>query len=207
MSEKSAIHTAADEIFAATGKAPTLVAIRKALGGGSFSTISEGMKSWKSQAAAASAPLREAAPAAITDRVGELAADIWQVAIGIAGSRLASEHEALDVARQALERTQAEAVELADQLAAELDAMRGQMEEMEEQAAKSQAALVEAQKRVEEAQTRADSLARVLESEREMTREAWAKAERALIDAARLEGRLSALQNPQPPLPLANGQA
>ena len=57
------IHTAADRI-AESGQQPTLAAVRSALGGGSFTTISEAMKGWKAAQAAAAAPLREAAPAA-----------------------------------------------------------------------------------------------------------------------------------------------
>lgn len=42
------IHSIADELVA-KGQRPTLAAIRKALGGGSFSTISEAMKEWREQ--------------------------------------------------------------------------------------------------------------------------------------------------------------
>jgi len=209
----AAIHAVADQLFAATGKPPTLIAIRKAMGGGSFTTIGEAMKTWRSQQATAATPVRESAPAAITERVGELVAEVWGVAMGMASSRLASEREALDVARKESERARMDAVELADHLVAEMDAIQNKMQE---QAATSQAALVEAQKRAEDAQKRADSLARMLESERDMTREAWTKAENALTEAAELKGRLSAMtqlqnvQSPLPlelPLPLANGQA
>ena len=46
------IHAAADRI-AGAGQQPTLAAVRSALGGGSFTTISEAMKSWKAAQAAA----------------------------------------------------------------------------------------------------------------------------------------------------------
>ena len=183
------IHAAADRI-AEAGQQPTLAAVRSALGGGSFTTISEAMKGWKAAQAAAAAPLREAAPAAVTERMGELAAEVWGVAIGMANDRLASEREALEVARQEMEQAQAEAVELADQVAADLDAARAQIEQQAaalEAAHTAQAALAEAQKR-------ADGLAALLEQERAATREAQAKAEKALTDAAKLEGKLEALQ-------------
>ena len=51
----------------------------------------------------------------------------------------------------------------------------------------AQAALAEAQKR-------ADGLAALLEQERAATKEAQAKAEKALTDAAKLAGKLEALQ-------------
>ena len=196
-------HAAADRI-AEAGQQPTLAAVRSALGGGSFTTISEAMKGWKAAQAAAAAPLREAAPAAVTERMGELAAEVWSVAIGMANDRLASEREALEVARQEMEQAQAEAVELADQVAAELDQARAQIETQaaalklaEAQAAQlaaAQEAAHTAQAALAEAQKRADGLAALLEQERAATREAQAKAEKALTDAAKLEGKLEALQ-------------
>ena len=197
------IHAAADRIVEA-GQQPTLAAVRSALGGGSFTTISEAMKGWKAAQAAAAAPLREAAPAAVTERMGELAAEVWGVAIGMANDRLASEREALEVARQEMEQAQAEAVELADQVAAELDAARAQIEQQgaalklaEAQAAQlaaAQEAAHTAQAALAEAQKRADGLAALLEQERAATKEAQAKAEKALTDAAKLAGKLEALQ-------------
>ncbi len=193
---QSDIHAAADRI-AESGQQPTLAAVRSALGGGSFTTISEAMKSWKAAQAAAAAPIREAAPAAVTDRMGELAAEVWAVAIGMANDRLASEREALEVARQEMEQAQAEAVELADQMGLELDAARAQIEQQaaalkqaEVQAAELQAAQQAAhtaQAALAEAQKRADGLGALLE-------QAQAKAEKAMTEAARLQGKLEALR-------------
>ena len=197
------IHAAADRI-AESGQQPTLAAVRSALGGGSFTTISEAMKAWKATQQAAAVPMREAAPAAVTERMGELAAEVWGVAIGMANDRLASEREALEVARQEMEQAQAEAVELADQVAADLDAARAQIEsqaaalkQAEAQAAQlaaAQEAAHTAQAALAEAQKRADGLAALLEQERAATKEAQAKAEKALTDAAKLAGKLEALQ-------------
>ena len=114
------IFAAADEIDAA-GQNATLAAVRKALGGGSFTTISEGMTEWKARKAAKELPLREPAPTAVTDRLSELGAEIWSAALELANGRLAGEREALEVARQQLEADKAEAAELADQVTAELE--------------------------------------------------------------------------------------
>ena len=54
------IHAAADKI-AAQGTTPTLAAVRSALGGGSFTTISEAMKEWKASQQASATPIREPA--------------------------------------------------------------------------------------------------------------------------------------------------
>lgn len=110
----------ADRI-AAEGGTPTLAAVRSALGGGSFTTISEAMKAWKASKQVQATPMRDPAPAAVADRMGEVATEIWALALELANGRLQSEREALDVARAEMEQAQAEAAELADQLAAELE--------------------------------------------------------------------------------------
>ena len=155
-----------DQIFAvageldAAGQNPTLAAVRKALGGGSFTTISEGMTEWKARKAAKEQPLREPAPTAIAERLGELGADIWSMALELANGRLASEREALEGARIQLEAEKTEAAEMADQVTAELEetkaalaqataaetAARGQAETLRQQlaAAQLQAATAEA---------------------------------------------------------------
>ncbi len=197
------IHAAADRI-AEAGQQPTLAAVRGALGGGSFTTISEAMKAWKATQQAAATPMREAAPAAVTERMGELAVEIWGVAIGMANDRLAIEREALDATRQELEQQQREAAELADQVGAELDAARAQIEAQAEalkqaqaqaaQLAAAQEAAHTAQAALAEAQKRADGLAALLEQERAEAKDARAKAEKALTEAAKLAGKLEALQ-------------
>ena len=179
------IHAAADRLVA-EGQQPTLAAVRAALGSGSFTTISEAMKSWKA-AQQAAAPLREAAPAAITERMGELAAEVWAVAIGMANDRLQSEREGLEKTRQEMEQSQAEAAELADQMAVEIEQQKAQIEKDSEalkqgevqaqQQALEKTAMAEkvaadnemahtAQAALTEAQKRGDELAALLDQER-----------------------------------------
>ncbi len=114
------IFAIADEIDAA-GQNATLAAVRKALGGGSFTTISEGMTEWKARKAAKETPLREPAPSAVADRLAELGSEIWTSALELANGRLVTEREALEAARLHLEADKAEAAELADQVTAELE--------------------------------------------------------------------------------------
>ncbi len=180
------IHDAADRIRSEGGK-PTLAALRATLGGGSFTTISEAMKVWKDAQQKTAAPIREVAPAAVTDRLIEVGAEMWSIAQGMANDRLASERESLDVARQEMEQAQAEAAELADQLAAELDSAKLRIEKIGEdlnlaaQHAKQQATENEAMARrvgefneathtaqaaLAESQKRADELLSLLDQER-----------------------------------------
>ena len=117
---KDQIFAVADEIDAA-GQNATLAAVRKALGGGSFTTISDGMTEWKARKAAKETPLREPAPSAVADRLAELGSEIWTSALQLANGRLVTEREALEAARLHLEADKAEAAELADQVTAELE--------------------------------------------------------------------------------------
>ena len=192
----SEVHAAADTILA-SGQQPTLAAVRAALGGGSFTTISEAMKAWKAaQQAAAATPQRETAPAAVTDRLEALAGDIWGIALGMANDRLEKERETLDAARQEIEAQRREAAELADQVSADLEAARIQIAQQAQalkQAEAQAAQLAAAQAVLAEGQKRADSFAAMLEAEREATKHAQDKAEAAIAEAANLAGKLEAL--------------
>ncbi len=115
----------------AAGQNPTLAAVRKGLGGGSFTTISEAMTEWKARKAAREAPARDPAPQAVTDRLGELGAELWALAVDLANGRLAAEREALEAARAQIEGEKAEAAELADQMAAELEDMKARLSHQE----------------------------------------------------------------------------
>ncbi len=193
------VHAAAD-LITASGQQPTLAAVRTALGGGSFTTISEAMKSWKAAQQAAATPIREMAPAAVTERMGELAVEIWGVALGMANDRLAKEREALESIRQEVEAQRREAAELADQMGSELETARIQMAQQAQalKEAEAQAAqLVAAEAVLKEVRKQAESFAALLEAEREATKHAQDKAEVAIAEAARLAGKLEALQKPK----------
>ena len=192
---ESDVHATADTILA-SGQQPTLAAVRAALGGGSFTTISEAMKSWKAARQAAATPMREVAPAAVTERLEALAGDIWGIALGMANDRLAKERETLDAARKEIEAQRQEAAELADQVSADLEAARAQIAQQAQalkQAEAQAAQLVAAEAVLKEVQKRADSFAAMLEAEREATKHAQAKAETAIAEAANLAGKLEAL--------------
>lgn len=99
---KEQIFAVADELDAA-GQNPTLANVRKQLGSGSFTTISEAMNEWRARKASQAAPIREPAPQAITDKLAELGGDLWAVALEMANNRLAAEREALEAVRQETE--------------------------------------------------------------------------------------------------------
>ncbi|MDS4055357.1 DNA-binding protein [Accumulibacter sp.] len=137
---KDQIFAVADELDA-NGQNATLAAVRKVLGGGSFTTISEAMTEWRERKAAKETPLREPAPPSIADRLNEFGAELWSMALDLANRRLAAEREALDAARVQLEAEKQEAAELADQVTGELEALQGKVAALEaaELTAKSEA--------------------------------------------------------------------
>jgi chromosome segregation ATPase len=138
MATKEQIWQAATEL-AEEGVKPTLLAVRERLGGGSYTDISAAMQLWRANRDRAATPLREPAPAAVTERLGDVAAELWAVALEFANARLASEREALELARQETEQTRQEAADLADQLAADLDQARADLTRAAEKVAINQA--------------------------------------------------------------------
>jgi len=88
------VHNTADQLQE-QGIKPTLAEVRKALGGGSFTTISEAMKSWRQDNK--EEQLRQVElPSGITERLQTLGADVWQTAVDIANDRLVKDREALE---------------------------------------------------------------------------------------------------------------
>ena len=126
---KEQILAAADQI-AAAGERPTLEAVRQIVGG-SYTTISPVLNEWKARQKEAAEPLREPAPQAVGERLAEVGADIWAMALGLANSRLATEREAMEKARADMEAAQAETAELADKLSGEVEALQSRLASIE----------------------------------------------------------------------------
>ena len=101
-----------DEIWAAAqaltdaGERPTLVAVRKAVGGGSYTTISEAMAEWRARQEQPQAR-RDPAPETIAAQAAEMAAAIWAQASALAHEKLQAERAALDAAREGMEQERA----------------------------------------------------------------------------------------------------
>lgn len=99
------------------GENPTLEAIRKEAGGGSFSTITSARRLWQSRKFMLGPTLSSEMPASLSTYVGE----VWSKACELADSNVAAERTALAAARQELEQGQSELCETADRLAAEAE--------------------------------------------------------------------------------------
>ena len=128
------------------------------------------------------------------ERLNQLGADVWAVAISMANDRLTKEREAFESAKADMELAHKEAAELADQMAAELESMRKQLEQQGTLLRSAQEAAQTTQAALTEAQRRTDGLSELLERERALSKEMQAKAEKAIADAARLAGKLEVLE-------------
>lgn len=125
------IMKAADELNQ-EGQNPTLARVRKKLGGGSFTTISEVMIEWRALKAR-SVPAHEPPPQAVTERLAAFGDDIWALALEIADAGFTCKREALEKSRLETEEARLEATTLADQLTAELVQARSNIVTLEEQ--------------------------------------------------------------------------
>jgi hypothetical protein len=108
----------------ASGQSPTLAAVRKALGGGSFTTISAPLNEWKAKKVAKDVTHREPPPPAVSELLQELGLEIWSQALSLAEGRLDAERQSLQEARAETEAARNEAAELADQVSLELEETR-----------------------------------------------------------------------------------
>lgn len=196
---KEQILSAADEL-AAAGQKPTLEAIRQ-ITGGSYTTISPALNEWKARQATAAQPLREPAPQAVADRLAEVGAEVWGIALELANARLASEREALEKARADLEADRAEATELADRLAAQVEELQSRLASIEaaEAAARGEAdalrdELATMRERAATAEARAGELRTELDHAHTDAAAQRAKLEKAEAHGFGLTDRVNELQ-------------
>ena len=82
--------------LAEQGIKPTQTNVREALGGGSFTTISEVLREWRQEKDQTAQLQAVVIPADITDRTQVLIAQVWETAQSLANDRLIKEREALE---------------------------------------------------------------------------------------------------------------
>lgn len=126
MSMQEKIFAAADALDAA-GKKPTLSAVRKAIDGGSYTTISDTMQEWRARKAARENRPVAPPPAAVTESLTNLGAEIWAIAIEAANNQLINEREAFEEAKKELETERQEAIDLANELTSDLEASQSKL--------------------------------------------------------------------------------
>ena len=82
--------------LAEQGIKPTQTNVREALGGGSFTTISEVLREWRQEQDQTAQLQQIVIPHDITDRTNILIAQVWETAQALANDRLIKEREALE---------------------------------------------------------------------------------------------------------------
>ncbi|WP_405117869.1 DNA-binding protein [Paenibacillus sp. FSL H8-0317] len=129
--DKEQIFLVADELDA-EGIKPTLANVRKRLGSGSYTTISELMNEWHKERRDSESPVnKEPTPSKISDKLEEFGVELWNMAVEIASARLQSEKEEMLSIQSALELKQKETADIADQMAAEIEILRQDKAELE----------------------------------------------------------------------------
>ena len=123
------VHNTADQLQG-QGIKPTLAEVRKALGGGSFTTISDAMQSWKREQKEEQELQQVELPSSVAERLQTLGADMWQTAIDIANDRLVKEREALEIIKTKAQAETAEAKEAVKTLEGEQADLLGQLNEV-----------------------------------------------------------------------------
>jgi DNA repair exonuclease SbcCD ATPase subunit len=124
------IHAAADQIDK-EGKRPTLAGVRTVLGGGSFSTIQEAMKSWSSKGDEDETPA-EPIPAEVADEGERLTAAIWQLAEKHAAAAYDAEREDLRKDLEDAKRETQDATAAADEEANKFSQAAEELEKAKE---------------------------------------------------------------------------
>lgn len=115
----------------ASGIEPTLVAVRKAFGGGSYSTLSDAMAERREQLSTKSLEAKEPLPPALALLVERLGQQIWASATAYAHERLKSDRDQFDRMRYDLEGQRTEAAAVATAATAHLDAAQLRIEVLE----------------------------------------------------------------------------
>jgi len=190
---RETIWQAADALDA-EGIRPTLAAVRKRLGSGSFTTIQEAMTEWKSRQQQAAAAIHEPPPEELTERAAALAGEIWKMARAAADLALVGDRQQIEAEQVELRRQVAEAVELADALTEESEELKREIADLRPLRAlveKTVTELAEVRRKSDE------EVQRAMETSSRKDREAVEaqKAEKAALErAARAEGKVEALK-------------
>jgi hypothetical protein len=190
---QEAIWKVADDLNA-EGVRPTLAAIRKKLGAGSFTTISQAMTEWRRRKEKDDRPVVEPLPTELLNAAHDMVAEIC-ARRGLRQTRPLWESEKLAAELTAAQEQAQEAIELADTLTGDLEIAGKELATAAEVAAERDrlAASLQQLDRTSAADLRnAEEKA----AQREATaKEAQASERTALERAARAEGQIEALQS------------
>jgi chromosome segregation ATPase len=175
---KEAVFEAANSLLEKNEK-PTLSNVRKELGGGSFTTISDFMREWKTEQELANQPQVLRMPDVVNDTISKAAALIWETARDAAQDELVGERKALADVKAEMELQSHEAAEMADQMDSEINGLKAEVSESIELAEKSTAdlelkttALNDTRELLARAETRIEDLTKEVEDSQSEARSA-----------------------------------
>lgn len=118
------VHAAADALLE-RGETPTLAAVRRELGRGSFTTISEAMRTWRARRGHDQVVAPSSVPAQLQDLAIQYAQvavrAVWESAQEQVRAQMEADSQVLNEARAQVEAERREAVQLADSLSTELE--------------------------------------------------------------------------------------
>ncbi len=129
MATKQEIWETADQLLE-NGQKTTLAAVRKAVGGGSFTTISEAMGEWRERQDRKTKPHIEAVPTELADALLNTAQTAWSLAVEKADRDVAGLKAEIQEKAEKIAAEKQEMLELSDQLNAQIDALTVKNERM-----------------------------------------------------------------------------
>ncbi|WP_395147928.1 DNA-binding protein, partial (plasmid) [Moraxella atlantae] len=172
------IHATADQL-ASEGIKPTQTAVRERLGGGSFTTIAEALKTWRQEQHTTAQLAEVVLPNDLAERSHTLIAQLWETAQQLANERLAKEREALEhkealmtaeveEAQQIVKTIEAEQAELTaqlDELTNKATAGAEQLEQEQDHNRRQAEQIKQLETQLKAQQERADDLAKRLDQQ------------------------------------------
>lgn len=169
------------------GESPTLQAVRREIGGGSYSTIGGYMQEWRARSDTTVAALVPATSDGIPQQLQRATSELWALALSVASQRLEVERNALAEARLAAQAQVNQVVAVADdaviqveQLRVELVGVRAELLELSAKLAASESRAVAA---IEE-RDRLNALLSALLTDKRPPRTKQAKQAKAEVDQA-----------------------
>jgi chromosome segregation ATPase len=119
------------EALVAAGENPTLAAIRKQLGGGSFTTLSEALKEWRQQIQQKPVSEMVILPETIQTRILDFSKVLWQSALETAQAEVEYLKTEVEAREQTALQECAEAQALAVQVETELEQAKARIVQLE----------------------------------------------------------------------------
>jgi chromosome segregation ATPase len=199
MANEQVIIDTAERLLADTGRIPTVEAVRKALGGGSFSTLSPVLRDWRRQRQTG-VPAAGEIPARVREALERATAALWGALREEAEERAARAREEADAragdaeaergeALREVARLEADLARTAERAAREREVLTRERDEARAALAGAREENATLAERARQQDIRIEALAAELEAERQARRAAEGGAAELKAENARLQER------------------